>query len=822
MNIRKFASWKPVTRCTLIIILASVMFACSVPFVPPEESVEIVPQGDSSWVNSIAISYDGKFLAYGGGDNAVRLWDIETGKLLQTLEEHSDPVSLVMFSPDGEFIVSGSNDNTIILWDRKSGKPTQTFDWNSDCVNSTTFSPDGRFIAYGGEDNNIYLWDIKKRRPFQTFRSHSECANPIAFSSDNKFVIHGDTDGIVRILDLNTDETIISLIVFEDDEWIAYTPKGYYACSEKGDEQIAFKVKDSLYDAGWGSKEKHKKCAILYKRPDVVAHALQGSASTEPVTEKQAFPPDIQIKQLKFVEPSGNEALDGREQGAIEFNLVNKGRGDAHHIEIKLTPLTSSKNISFTNTRRIIILKSKKLETVSFPIKADIKVQTMKREFRIDVLESDGFDSEPGVIDFQTQAFAAPDLRIEMIAVDDSEDKEGQGKSYGNGNSVIEPGESVEVVAYVQNFGQGHAKDVKAKLILKDNNNITCPDENKIFNLGDIKSNDYGKKVEFYFFTNKQYQKKNIPFSIELTESLGIFGKTCDLDLKIGKKAKKIDEVKPVKTRAQTKSEMPVTDDVDKNIPVFNVNGENTLAIIIGIEEYKYAPKAAYASNDARIFYKYAKSVFGIPARNIYYRINHGATSGEFNKVFADDGWIARRLKQNQTDIIIYYSGHGAPDTKSKRAYLIPNDIDPNYAKTGFSLDRMYSSLSRLKAKSVTVFLDSCFSGESRTNEMLIDGIRPISIETKNPVLTKENMAVFTASAKNQYSSAYPEKQHGLFTYYLLKALKGKAAGSDNTLTLKELYEFVKENVEETAGYLDKEQTPTFIGRDGSRVLLKF
>jgi len=261
--------------------------------------------------------------------------------------------------------------------------------------------------------------------------------------------------------------------------------------------------------------------------------------------------------------------------------------------------------------------------------------------------------------------------------------------------------------------------------------------------------------------------------------------------------------------------------DVDNNIPKTDANGNNILAIIIGIENYKYAPTVDFAENDARVFYQYSKSVFGIPERNIYYRINDGATSGEFNKIFAEDGWIARRLKEGQTDVIIYYSGHGAPDTKSEKGYLIPHDIDPNYANTGFSLDLIYSSLSKLQAKSVTLFIDACFSGESRSQEMLIAGIRPISIKIKNPILTTENMAVFSASTGEQYSSAYPEKQHGLFTYFLLKGLKGEATGSDKEITLDELQNYIRENVSNTAGYLDKEQTPTFISKDKTRVLLK-
>jgi len=543
---------------------------------------------------------------------------------------------------------------------------------------------------------------------------------------------------------------------------------------------------------------------------------------------KQTFPPDLYIENLKFFEPSINKALDGLEKGSIQFDIVNKGRGNAYDLEINITPLTSSQNLSFKTKTEVEEVLKKDRKKISIPISADINVKDLFREFRIEITASNGFNTDPATISFETLAFSSPNLKIEQIAIDDNEDAEDEGFSYGNGNSIIEPNESIEVTAYLQNFGEGTATDVKAKVILTtDNRDITYPDEGKILNLGDIESGDY-KNIKFYFYTSRRYDEDNIPLSILLTENTGEFGKTVDLGLKLGDRTKNVVDVQVSKIKRKKETRMKELDniivrsDVDENIPKTNIDGKNTLAIIIGIEDYKYAPSVDFASNDARVFYQYSKSVFGIPEKNIYYRINDGATSGEFNKIFAEDGWIARRLKKEQTDVIVYYSGHGAPDTKSEKGYLIPHDIDPNYASTGVSLDFIYSSLSKLQAKSVTLFIDACFSGESRSEEMLVAGIRPISVKIKNPILTTENMAVFSASTGEQYSSAYPEKQHGLFTYFLLKGLKGEAKGSDKEITLDELQNYLHKNVGETAGYLDKEQNPTFIGKNKTRVLIKY
>ena len=584
---------------------------------------------------------------------------------------------------------------------------------------------------------------------------------------------------------------------------------------------------EALYNTFKGSSSAQK--LLFGEKKEANKHTSEKNIAFQNKKKiKQTFPPDLYVENLKFSEPSRNKALDGLEKGSIQFDIVNKGRGNAYDIEVDITPLTSSKNLSFKTKTEIKEVLKKDSNKISIPITADIDVEDLFREFRIEVTESNGFDADPAKISFETLAFASPNLKVEQIAIDDNEDAEGEGFSYGNGNSIIEPNESIEVTAYVQNFGEGVASNVKAKVILTSyNRDFTYPDEDKIFNLGDIESGDF-RKIDFYFYTSRRYAEKNIPLSIELSESTKKFGKTADLGLKLGNRTKNIVDVQVAKIQTKKKAKMKELDnvvvlsDVDKDIPKTNIDGKNTLAIIIGIEDYKYAPTVDFASNDARVFYQYSKSVFGIPERNIYYRINDGATSGEFNKIFAEDGWIARRLKKDQTDVIVYYSGHGAPDTKSKKGYLIPHDIDPNYANTGVSLDFIYSSLSKLQAKSVTLFIDACFSGESRSEEMLIAGIRPISVKIKNPILTTENMAVFSASTGEQYSSAYPEKQHGLFTYFLLKGLKGKAKGSDKKITLDELQNYIYENVSDTAGYLDKEQTPTFIGKDKNRILIDY
>ncbi len=418
-----------------------------------------------------------------------------------------------------------------------------------------------------------------------------------------------------------------------------------------------------------------------------------------------------------------------------------------------------------------------------------------------------------------------PNLKILQLAINDTEDIEDANSTYGNANSIIEPGEAVEITAFVQNFGNETANNVSVKLKLDINDrNISCPDTYKDFNIGKIESGAY-KKFKFFFFTSKRYKHKDIPFKVVIKSDNDGYKTSQKLGLKMNERTSNIVDIDINKQKYEQHvameqiSEIIEIADVDKNIPRTRFDGSKTLAVVIGIENYKYAPIVDFAKRDAQVFYKYALSVFGVPKQNIYFLTNTEATLGEMKKIFSKDGWLARRSIKNESNIIVYYAGHGAPDIKSKEAFLIPYDIDPNYAKTGFKLNSLYSALSSLKAKSVTVFIDACFSGKSRNDKMLIAGARSVVIPTESSAISAKNMAIMSASTDKEFSSAYPEKHHGIFTYYLLKELKNNA-NSLNSLSIRQFHQNIKQNVKKTAGFLDKEQNPSLIGNNKDRAVV--
>lgn len=260
---------------------------------------------------------------------------------------------------------------------------------------------------------------------------------------------------------------------------------------------------------------------------------------------------------------------------------------------------------------------------------------------------------------------------------------------------------------------------------------------------------------------------------------------------------------KGVKGRAVSKYPAP-NSDVDNDIPeVKNIDASNKFAVIIANENYPEAP-VPYALNDGRMFAEYCNKTLNIPLSNIF--VTEDATYAnllasiqkikDLSDVYGKDG-----------SIILYYAGHGVPNEQENSAYLFPIDGNiKNIKATAYSLENLYIELAKLNFKESVVFIDACFSGANRDNEMIIPG-RGISVKVKSeqPV---GNVVAFSASEGNETAHQLTEKTHGLFTYYLLKALQE----SKGDITLGDLTDYVIKNVRRQSVVINsKKQTPTVI-----------
>jgi WD40 repeat protein len=107
----------------------------------------------------VAVSPDGRFIVSGSDDKTVKVWDAASGRLLRSLDGHTDRVRAVAVSPDGRTIVSGSHDRTIRAWDLVSGESRVLF-WNDAAIFSLALSGDGQLLACGDKSGRVWMFDV--------------------------------------------------------------------------------------------------------------------------------------------------------------------------------------------------------------------------------------------------------------------------------------------------------------------------------------------------------------------------------------------------------------------------------------------------------------------------------------------------------------------------------------------------------------------------------------------------------------------------------------------------------------------------------------
>ncbi len=242
---------------------------------------------------------------------------------------------------------------------------------------------------------------------------------------------------------------------------------------------------------------------------------------------------------------------------------------------------------------------------------------------------------------------------------------------------------------------------------------------------------------------------------------------------------------------------------------------ERNLALVVGIEKYESLPPADYAERDAAAVRRHLLAL-GYPERNVVFLTGQRAGRAGIEKYV--ESWLPEKATADSR-VFVYFSGHGAPDTKSAEAYLVPWDGDPKFlANTGYPLKRLYAKLAALPAKQVVVALDSCFSGEGGRS-VLPRGVRPLvtKLDTAESVAAGR-VTVLAAAGPDEITGALDAQGHGLFTYYLLKGLNAKGGEA----RVRDLYDYLKPQVEDAARGDNRDQTPRLLAsREGAAASLR-
>lgn len=373
-----------------------------------------------------------------------------------------------------------------------------------------------------------------------------------------------------------------------------------------------------------------------------------------------------------------------------------------------------------------------------------------------------------------------------------------------NGDLILQGGETVTLKVTARNEGSALAAGVEA--VLSGEPALTaCLGEKKT--LGAILPGDHAS-AQFSCRLPEQVPSETAELRVELFAGPK-HAKAAGKLIKVGMSpaAEAVEEVI---------SEIGVDD-----IPPRSANAAATgnVAVVVGLGRYreKNIPAVKYATRDAEVMARYLQNVGGVAAGDMKVLTDDGATRSDLEAYVED--WLPRRVKPEST-VFFYYAGHGAPDPTGKEAFIVPFEGHPDFPAKLYPLNRLYAALAKLPAKAVVVMLDSCFSG-AKGRGVSQEGARPlVSLQETSGLDPK--IAVLTGASGTQVTSDFDKAEHGLFTYFLLKGMRGDAdADRDGTVTLGELYPFVRGRVSERASRdLNRDQTPALIGGAGPRASL--
>ncbi|KAG1881909.1 quinon protein alcohol dehydrogenase-like superfamily, partial [Suillus tomentosus] len=166
-----------------------------------------------SQVRTIALSPDGKKVVSGSEDGRVRLWDIDTGKVMGRWIGHTERVNSVCWSRDGQQVLSGSTDGIARQWDVENGRAMHTpIKAGHTWVWAAVYSPDMTLFATGGseqpwdtEDNSpVKIWDAKIGQLIATLEGHTRWVFCLVRTPDGKMLISGSSDQSIRTWSTST------------------------------------------------------------------------------------------------------------------------------------------------------------------------------------------------------------------------------------------------------------------------------------------------------------------------------------------------------------------------------------------------------------------------------------------------------------------------------------------------------------------------------------------------------------------------------------------------------------------------------------------
>jgi WD40 repeat protein len=764
---------------------------------------------------SVAFSPDGRSVLSGSMGGKLRLWEVATGRLLQTFEGYLEPTQSVALSPDGGSVIWGGPRTTSKLWDAANGRPLRTFEGHSQAVLSVAFSPDGRRVISGGWDNAINLWDAATGGLVRTVYGSGDS---VAFSSDGRSMISAGT-GPIQLWDMRTGEPV-RRFGERGGGWlksVAFSPDGCcIASGELWGDRITTTVK--VWDATRGTLmrafEGHS--ASTYSvafSPDgrrVISGGssaqeqnlkLWDTASGKPVRTFKGH--SGEVRSVAFTQ-DGRSILSGGADQTLK--LWDAATGKLIRTFAGHSGMVTSLAVS-SDGRKMVSASTD--ATVRFWWIADgreVVRQLAGRGGDWVAMTPTGFFDAGGGADKSVhlvrgmevlsirqvhQSLFNPDLVREALSGDPSGEV-ADAATVVNLERVVSSGPAPGVTISSPADGSQSAVDLVT---------ITARIENRGKGVGRI-----------------EWRVNGITVAVAAKPSGGgpVYTVTKDLALDPGDNTIEVTAYNGSNLLASLPARTTVkfTGPADKTKPRLHI-------LAIGIDKYvdeKFAPPLDFAEKDAKVFAESMKKA----AAGLYDQVLPPTLVLGKDGTRANLERVMRRIAGNihpRDTFILFASGHGT--SSHGRFYLIPQDYRSGSASLSdgaIGQDQLQNWLAnRIRARKAVILLDTCQSGalvaghrrsriDAPASEVAVGRLHEA---TGRPVLTA------AAAGKDAIEGIVDAtgERHGIFTWAVIEALRKGDTNGNGLIELSELVSHVQSAVPRIAAGTGDEQAARFGSR---------
>jgi len=664
------------------------------------------------------------------------------------------PVSAMTLSRDEKFLITAVGDNTIRLWDMDMGREVARLSGHKSRVTTLAVSPDGRMVASAGSGENIRLWDLKELKLYLQLDSAVNKVRDLTFTSKGDHLVTGSVDGMIRLWDVGTGKEVSHFAAHNaaiNSLCIGGNGESIISAEERG--------KVTLHDLATGrhimdyeGKSPNVQSVVMGIKGKLVA----GAGSKGNVSDEAAG-------ILVSGGADGRVWLWDAEKGQ-KLKPLGEHKGTVNFVQLDMEGayvLTASED----GLTRLWNTLSGNLLVSMISTKTGWAIVDSKGRF-------DGNESSLDGIEWQTDDIQLP---IENFT-----------QQYYEPALLPRLKEEPKSLSNVRDIPKGIHLPPEVKII--------APDASKVGTRGivtvEVTAREQGKcgidEVRLYR-NGKLVGESEVVDKKEVKEDDGSLSVIKRYDLKLSPGQNLLDAIAINEERLES---VPTSLRLGEGEPDADVR---LRLITIGINEYKnHKLNLQYAENDAdsiRGFFISDRPMPFISNPATFLKNNQATKKGILDN-------IRSLRKVPQQDIaIVYMAGHGV--SIGDEWYFIPFELErPNIAaniiEKGLSSKELKREIEAISANRVFLIIDACHAGTAISPIMKFRGMKSLRMLARTT-----GVHILAATDRNQFSVEVHKLGHGVFTYSLLNALKGRAdqAPRDQIISVRETMQYVEGQV---------------------------